>query len=251
MDAPLTIACVHGSTRGIGLAMVEALLTSRPDLHVVATGRSALGCEALDKLKQSAGERLEIRNADITDEPSLAAVMAALGDRGSLRLSINCVGLLHNETMQPEKRLADLDVETLLQSYRVNALGHALVYKHTAPILPRRGRVVIASLSARVGSIEDNRLGGWYGYRSSKAAQNMLTRTAAIELKRRNPETICVALHPGTTETELSRPFRAGVPAQKLFSPERAARALLEVLAGLSAEDSGTFFAWDGSKIPW
>ncbi len=153
--------------------------------------------------------------------------------------------------MKPEKRIADLDAASVLRAFTVNALGPALVIKHFLPTMDRHARTIIANISARVGSITDNRLGGWYAYRASKAAQNMLTRTVAIELARRNTNALCVGLHPGTVETALSEPFRKRVPRERLFTPARAAQQLLAVLEGLGPEDSGGFFAWDGQPIPW
>ena len=167
-------------------------------------------------------------------------------------LIVNCTGLLHDgDGMQPEKRLAEVTPANLERSFAVNALGPLLVAKHFQGLLPREARAVFASLSARVGSIGDNRLGGWYSYRAARAAQNMITRNLSIELRRRARGIICVALHPGTVDTGLSRPFQANVPAQKLFSTERAARQLLAVIDGLGPDDNGGFFAWDARPIPW
>ncbi len=177
------------------------------------------------------------------------------GGRG-LNLVLNVAGLLHRYDHQgagpgPERRLADVTPDWLVESFRVNAAGPLLIAKHVQSLLPRREHAVFASLSARVGSIEDNRLGGWYAYRGSKAAQNMFTRGLAIELKRRCPGIVCVGLHPGTTDTGLSAPFQRGVPAGKLFSPDRAAGHLLAVIDGLGVQDNGSFRAWDGQPIPW
>eukprot|EP00435_Cladocopium_sp_Y103_P076850 s1_g589.t1 len=166
-----------------------------------------------------------------------------------VRLVIDATGLLHNENLKPEKSLAQLDGDQLAQLFAVNATGPALLLKHFLPILPREGKSVFATLSAKVGSIGDNQLGGWHGYRASKAALNQFVRTAAIELKRRKPEAICVALHPGTVATKLSDPFtnkRANVQ-----TPEESASNLLTVVDGLSPEQSGGFFAYDGMALPW
>jgi len=138
-----------------------------------------------------------------------------------------------------------------VRSFRVNALGALLVAKHFQGFFDRNDRVVFASLSARVGSIGDNRLGGWYAYRASKAAQNMITKNLAIELRRRARGVVCVALHPGTVATDLSAPFRGGVPEEKLFDASRAARQLLGVIDSLTPDSNGGFFAWDGEPIPW
>ena len=139
----------------------------------------------------------------------------------------------------------------LARSFQVNAIGPALVAKHFLPRLPKDRPARFAVLSARVGSIEDNRLGGWYGYRASKAALNMLVRSLAIELARTRPLAVCVALHPGTVDTALSRPFQRNVAAQKLFTPAYAAGRLLDVLDGLGPGDSGGFYAYDGTRIPF
>jgi NAD(P)-dependent dehydrogenase (short-subunit alcohol dehydrogenase family) len=144
-----------------------------------------------------------------------------------------------------------LDPAALGQMIAVNAIGPALVAKHLLPLTPRGRPSVFAALSARVGSIGDNRLGGWHGYRASKAALNMLIRTLAIEHRRTRPVGVCVALHPGTVDTALSAPFQSGVRPEKLFSPTRSATALLQVMDRLGPEDSGGFFAWDGAIISW
>ena len=153
--------------------------------------------------------------------------------------------------MQPEKRLGDVTPANLQRSFAVNAIGPLLVAKHFRILLPPRERSIFANLSARVGSIGDNHLGGWYAYRASKAAQNMLTRNLAIELRRRAQGLICIALHPGAVDTGLSRPFQSKVPANRLFSPERAATQLLKIMDRLQPDDSGGFFSWNGERIPW
>ena len=135
--------------------------------------------------------------------------------------------------------------------FDVNTFGVALLGKHLLPVLPRRERAVFGTFSARVGSIDDNRLGGWYSYRASKAAQNMIVKTLALEASRKRPELICVALHPGTVKTDLSQPFSSRVPPGKLFSAEQSCQYLSEVLSGLTPEDTGGFFAWDGESIPY
>jgi NAD(P)-dependent dehydrogenase (short-subunit alcohol dehydrogenase family) len=153
--------------------------------------------------------------------------------------------------MQPEKRLSQVRRAWLERSFAVNAWGPLLLAQAVEEGMPRQLPCHFASLSARVGSIGDNRLGGWYAYRAAKAAQNQLLRTLALEWQRRRPLATITLLHPGTTATALSAPFRGGVPAEKLFSPERAAEHLLDVLASQRPERSGAFLAWDGSPIPW
>jgi NAD(P)-dependent dehydrogenase (short-subunit alcohol dehydrogenase family) len=151
----------------------------------------------------------------------------------------------------PEKALRALEGEAMARAFAINTIGPALIARHLLPLWPRKGRHVLGILSARVGSIADNRLGGWHSYRASKAALNMLVKTFAIELARTHPEAIVVSLHPGTVDSGLSRPFQGQVAPDKLFSPERAAVHLLDVIDNLTPADSGGFFAWDGAPIPF
>ena len=153
------------------------------------------------------------------------------------------------ETHRPEKTWSELDCSQMSRSFALNAIGPALIMKHVLPLLPRQGKAVFATLSARVGSIGDNHLGGWYSYRASKAALNQFVRTASIELRRRQPEAICVALHPGTVDTSLSSPFgKAGLDVQ---SPDVAAKRLIAVIAALSPRDTGGFFDHRGERVQW
>jgi len=186
---------------------------------------------------------------DLEDEASLAAAAAALKDGAPIRRVIVATGLLHADGVMPERSNAALDAAQLLRLYAINAVGPALIAKHFLPLLPRAQPSVFAALSARVGSIGDNRLGGWHSYRASKAALNMLIRTMAIELKRTRPQAILVGLHPGTVDTDLSKPFQRGVPEGRLFTPDESAERLLAVMDGLGAEDSGGVFAWDGARL--
>ena len=190
---------------------------------------------------------------DLADESSVRRAVAEISERvATLEVVINCAGLLHDgDDLFPERKLAHVDPKNLLRLYEVHAVGPLLLAKHVLPLLPRRGRVIFASLSARVGSISDNRLGGWYGYRMSKAAHNMAIKNLSIELRRRARGIICVALHPGTVDTELSRPFSGNVPEDRLFSPARAADQLLRVIDSLDDGHHGGFYAWDGTAIAW
>ena len=246
----MQVALVQGASRGLGLAFVQLLLESDPDLHVIATARHVAQSEALCALRAEVGERLKLLSLDLRDEASLHAASEALMGT-QIDLLINCAGLLHEGRLMPEKALEQVELAHLQQVFAVNAFGPLLVAKHFLPHLRREGRVILANVSARVGSIGDNRLGGWYAYRASKAAQNMLTKTLAIELTRRLPNVLCVALHPGTVETELSRPFCSRVPKDKLFEPRFAAAQLLGVLERLEPHHHGSFLAWDGQEIPW
>jgi NAD(P)-dependent dehydrogenase (short-subunit alcohol dehydrogenase family) len=227
------IAVVIGSG-GIGSALVEAL-------------RAAGEGKAFDDIVVLG--RRSTPALDLLDEASIAACAAWLAARGSVELVIDATGILHGPGMTPEKSWRELDPAVLAQAFAINAIGPALLMKHFLPLLARDRRAVFATLSAKVGSIGDNRLGGWYAYRASKAALNQLVRTASIELRRSRPQAICVALHPGTVDTGLSAPFaRSGLQVQ---APGVAAQRLLTVLAGLKADDSGEFFDYRGERLPW
>ena len=189
---------------------------------------------------------------DVSDDDSLEQLRQLAQDQLSpLRLVIYTAGLLQAGAMTPEKRLSQVNRRDLERSFSVNAWGPLLVAQALEAALPRDQPAQFASLSARVGSIGDNRLGGWYAYRAAKAAQNQLLTTLAIEWRRCLPKMCVTLLHPGTTATALSAPFRSGVAALQLFSPERAARQLLDVLERQSPAASGRFLAWDGAEIPW
>lgn len=242
---------IQGASRGIGLAMVHALL-HHSDAQIFATSRNPEASAALTGLARDFAPRLTTYALDLGDTATIARTAAALAARDIvLDVVINVSGLLHDGKLAPEKRLEDIEAETLLRSLTVNAVGPMLVIKHVFPLLASKQRCVIANLSARVGSISDNRLGGWYSYRASKAAQNMLTKTMAVELARRRPLGACVALHPGTVDTDLSKPFQSRHRQRVLFAAETSATYLLNIIDALSAADNGRFIAYDGSDIPW
>ncbi|MCM2318971.1 MAG: SDR family NAD(P)-dependent oxidoreductase [Pseudomonas sp.] len=184
---------------------------------------------------------------DFADEQSIAAAAEVLAEQGPFHLIINAAGILHGEAFMPEKKLADLNYAQLLATFRINTFGPALVLRHFSRLLDRR-RGVLAVLSAKVGSIEDNRLGGWYSYRASKAALNMLLKTAAIEVRRSNPGAVLLALHPGTVSSRLSQPFRGADIGR---APALAARQMLAVIDGLGPQASGQFHSWSGERLPW
>ncbi len=249
---PVT-AVVVGASRGMGLAFVDSLLHDPAVARVFAASRRAEAEDSLTGLAREHGGRVRALDLDVTAESTVSTAAATIaGETDRVDVVVYCAGLLHDgDAHRPEKRLADVTLESLQRSFAVNAIGPALVAKHFNGLLDRTDRAVFASLSARVGSIDDNRLGGWYGYRASKAAQNMITRNLSIELRRTARGVICVALHPGTVDTTLSRPFQGKVPEGKLFSPTRAAAQLLGVVDQLRPEDNGSFLAWDGQPIPW
>jgi len=176
---------------------------------------------------------------------------------GKLDLLINATGVLHTDTVRPETSMKRLTLESLQINFQINTFGPALLVAAMEPVLRKSNYcqvAKVASLSARVGSIADNRLGGWYSYRASKAALNQLTKTMANEFKMtkgRGTPVVAMVLHPGTVDTKLSKPFQSNVPEDKLFDTERAARQLLEILDKADESDNGKFFAWDGQEIPW
>lgn len=244
-------AMVVGANRGIGHALVEALLERAGSGPIYAACRSPDSAAALQQLA-AVQPRVRPLALDVTDEAGIEAAAAAVkATSPRLSLLINCAGVLHAPGVKPERRLAEVDPAALALSFAVNASGPLLLAKHFHPLLTHEHRAVLANLSARVGSISDNHLGGWYGYRASKAAQNQITRTLSIELGRRARNLVCVALHPGTVDTDLSKPFQSNVHPEKLFDRRRAAQQLLRVLDSLTPAHSGRFYAWDGSEIPW
>lgn len=186
----------------------------------------------------------------IDDEKTIEEAVKKACDHGALDLVIVATGLLSNGSdITPEKNLRDLKLGQLEEYFKVNTIGPSLIAKHTIPKLNKTNKSVFAALSARVGSISDNRIGGWYGYRSSKAALNMMLKCSAIEVARRNKNAIIVGLHPGTVDTNLSKPFQANVPDHQLFSPEKSAEYLMNVVVSLKADQTGKVFAWDAQEI--
>ncbi|MEM7052980.1 MAG: SDR family NAD(P)-dependent oxidoreductase [Pseudomonadota bacterium] len=240
---------VQGASRGIGLGLVQ-ILAGHPRVgHVIATCREPNSASSLLELQS---DIVRVHQLDVSRAGSVNALAGQLCQQQvSIHLLINAAGLLHGPDLMPEKKLEDLNLPSLQQVFAVNTFGPALIFKAFQALMASDGKAVLCAISARVGSISDNRLGGWYAYRASKAALNQLVKTASIELRRRKPNLIVAALHPGTTSTGLSQPFQARVPAQKLFSVEQTSRYLLNVIDGLGTEDSGDFFAWDGARIEW
>ncbi|MEM7378710.1 MAG: SDR family NAD(P)-dependent oxidoreductase [Pseudomonadota bacterium] len=227
---PTTSALVIGASGGLGRALTAALQRRRPAETVVAVSRSEHGL-------------------DITDDTAVAALAARFAhEERRFDCVIDATGILDVDGQRPEKAFREISVAHMARSFAVNALGPALLLKHLMPMLIADRRGVFASLSARIGSIGDNRLGGWVSYRASKAALNQVMRCAAIEAGRSHPHAIVVALHPGTVETELTRRYARG---RYTASPEVAAGQLLDVIDGLEAADSGGFFDFEGKPIAW
>ena len=225
-------AVVIGASGTIGAAVADELESRQAFRRVVRVGRRS-PCRA-----------------DLADEASVARAAADL-DAGGIcaGLVFIATGYLHDMQAGPEKALGQIDPAQMARAFAVNTIGPALVLKHFEKLLPRSGRAIVAALSARVGSIGDNGLGGWYSYRASKAALNQIVRTAAIELRRKRPDSICVALHPGTVASPLSAPFSRN--ANRIQTPADAAPRLVDVLEGLRPAHSGGFFDYEGEPVPW
>lgn len=234
-------AAVVGASGGLGAAFVRALAADPAVDRVYAFARSPLTAD---------GDKITTGRIDIEDEDSITKAAERLGG-DEVHLVLVPTGILHDGELMPERQLKELDPARLARVFAINATGPAVVAKHFLPKLARRTKTVFAALSARVGSISDNRLGGWASYRASKAALNQLLKTIAIEQTRRRPQSIVAALHPGTVDTPLSRPFTSRTPEEKLFTPEQSADYLLGVVDSLTPEDSGGFFAWDGTRIEY
>ena len=246
--------------------MTKLLNSFGPDLRVIIVGASGgigqaflaefeknpqvKGIFALSRKPHANTEgKVSAMAMDFTDEDNVAASATTLKDSGPFDIILIATGLLHGEGISPEKNMRAINHGSFLKSFEVNTVGPALCAKHFLPLLRPDTKTVFAALSARVGSISDNRLGGWYAYRASKAALNMLLKTLSIEFGRRRPKAVICGLHPGTVDTGLSAPFQGNVPEGKLFTPEFSAKKMIKVIDDVSSENTGALFAWDGKKI--
>lgn len=243
---------VIGGNRGIGLALVEAQL-ERPDIaNVIATHRPTANLNRLTQLQEQYGRKLRLQPLDVTCEESLQAFSRFLATQAeAIDLAIHAAGLLHDDNIAPEKSLAQCRSTNLMRLFQVNSIAPLMVAAALIPTQDRNHRFTFAALSAMVGSIGDNRLGGWYGYRASKTALNQFIKTLANECRIKYPRAAIVAIHPGTTDTDLSRPFQNNVSPEKLYSPGLTADRLLNVLESIDENRSGEFLNWDGRNIPW
>lgn len=224
------LAIIIGASGGIGTAIHASLAASGSYEQIWGTTRS--GTHALD----------------LRDEASIEALAQKASSSGmDLRLVFDATGYLHGEQGGPEKSWSAINAETMAYQFAINAIGPALLMKHFLPLLPREGRSVFATISAKVGSISDNQLGGWYGYRAAKAALNQLVKTAAIELTRKRPNAVCLALHPGTVATQLSDPFAKN--NVRLQTPQQSTTAMLNVIKRAKPEQSGNLIAYNGVII--
>lgn len=241
---------IAGISGAIGQALAERYLHDQPAQSLIGL------CRQPDKVPAPIREHENVTlipwQADTPlSEAVIGQLAEVLGPSGQLHTLIYAAGLLHDDQMFPEKRLQDLDPDTMSRAFQVNCIGFGMLVQSLAPWFrgPHLSRV--AAISAKVGSISDNRFGGWYAYRCSKAALNMLVRNLSIELPRRYAPVTCVALHPGTTESPLSEPFAQSLAKLTVHRPEDTARNLYRILEQLSENDNGRFINWDGADLPW
>jgi NAD(P)-dependent dehydrogenase (short-subunit alcohol dehydrogenase family) len=234
-------ALIFGASGGIGADVVAALAHDPRCARIFAVSRAPM----------AASGKIHRLRFDLTEESSIGEAVAAARVEGPLDLVFVATGVLHGATLQPEKTWRALDPQALAQAFAINAIGPALIAKHALGALNREHKSVFAALSARVGSISDNRSGGWHSYRAAKTALNMLIRNFTIELAHRNTSAVCLALHPGTVDTGLSAPFQIGLPTGQLTTPALAAQHLLAVIDAATPQDSGALVGWDGAKIPY
>jgi len=255
----MAVAFIQGASRGIGLEFARCL-SARGSVKVVAGCRDPDNAVHLHNL-----HNVTVVKCDVTKESDIKEVSSEIfANFGKLDFAINVSGILH-PSGRGETRLQDVTVDALQETFLVNTFGPLIMAKHFGPLLQKgEGLIgtqssknnkqhsgVLAHISARVGSISDNRLGGWYGYRMSKAALNMANRNLSVEFGRGKNKLVCLVLHPGTTDTDLSRPYHKGVPKDKLFTPEFSVKHMMEIIDSAGVEDSGRYVAWDGSDIPF
>ena len=238
-------AIVFGGSGGIGQALLDHLVKKYANIHIVVPLRAS---SKTPEISHNQSQKIDFINWDPKEEQTLIDGLAPYSDQ-RFDLCLSAIGALHTETLTPEKKLAQLDIDHFLWSYECNAVSHAMILKHIAPKMNKKEPSIMGFLSARVGSIGDNKLGGWYSYRAAKAALNMIIKTASIEMKRYNKNLSIVGIHPGTVNTNLSEPFQSHVPEHKLFTPEQSADYIFDnIIDKVTVEDSGHVFAWDGEK---
>ena len=242
-------ALVVGASRGVGLAITRYLLQEQATQRIYATYRGPATAAGLLELND---ERLHTFRADVTKTQDLQQIVASMQANGDHPdWVINAAGILHENGRQPEKSLSQCRQDWLMRLFLVNSVGPLMLAKAVIPLMRKDRPGHFAVLSAMVGSIADNRLGGWYGYRASKAALNQFMRTLAVECRRSHPQLCITAIHPGTTDTSLSRPYQANVKPGKLYTPAQSAARILKQVSAVKAEQSGHFINWDGKPIPW
>ena len=239
------ITVVIGARSTIGSSIIEKLAKDGTVDQVVAISR-----EGSPQRKEN-GAKIESISCNYSEESIRGICEGLKTTEGSITQVIICNGILHTDRIFPEKRLEDISFATVSEVMHINTIIPLLWLANIGPLLKSKQACRVAILSARVGSISDNRSGGWYAYRASKAALNMVIKTAAIEFRRRAPNVKIIAFHPGTTDTKLSKPFQRSVPDGKIFTPDFVAGALLKLLKTLDPHSEEDFFDWNGQPVPW
>ncbi len=242
------VGIVCGASRGIGLSMVELLLAEHNIEKIYATTRD-INNESLCKLKSSYPNKLIISELTANNELDYVNLSNDVKNSGGIDFIINCIGVLHFSSNTPERRVDDLNSEDLIKSFQTNTFPTLFLAKHFKSLIRKSDKPLLCALSAKVGSIDDNSSGGWYGYRMSKAALNMAIKNLSIEFNRLNKNSIVVAVHPGTTETDLSKPFLA--MAKKKYIVHKPRQTAENILATLACAKNGQFLSWDGAGIKW
>tara|TARA_Y100000591_G_scaffold324086_1_gene342937 strand:- start:842 stop:1561 length:720 start_codon:yes stop_codon:yes gene_type:complete len=231
---------IIGSSGAIGSGFVRYYENQNPSNLIYSLSRK--------EIKYS---NVNIKNVliDIEDEETIKSAASICSEQGTFDKIIIATGVLHDENLSPEKSLRHLDKEKLEKVFSINTFGPAIISRYFIPLLNKEKSSFLGFLSARVGSISDNRMGGWYSYRASKAALNMIIKSLSIEVARNNPNAIIVGLHPGTVDSNLSNPFQKNVADGKLFTPDYSIEKMTSVIDNLTSQNSGDCFAWDGERI--
>ncbi|XP_061601065.1 C-signal [Cololabis saira] len=263
MAAP--IALIQGASRGLGLEFCKYILKNQSLAAVVATCRNPDGAAELRGLVGQHPGRVTVLQLDVNREEDIRGAADQVKQTfGRLDLIVNSSAMLH-PSGKGETSLRDVTAQGIISTLTTNTVGPLVMAKHFSPLLQKGGggfgqqpaekakqhSGIIVNITAKVGSIGDNGLGGWYSYRMSKAALNMATRNLSIELGRGRPRVVCVSVHPGTVNTDLSRPYHKNVPKDKLFSPEHSVKCLMSIINSLSIEKTGKAYNWDGTELPW
>lgn len=239
-EGDLKVAVI-GASGGLGQAFVEHF-SAQSNVEIIhAFSRNQMKFE---------NEKIENHKMDILSEQSIQDAFTDIGEAVLFDIVVVATGFLHDQNVSPEKAIRDINIDNFHQVFSVNTFGPALLAKHFLPRLQSDRKSVFACLSARVGSISDNRLGGWYAYRASKAALNMILKNAAIEIYRKNKKATIIGMQPGTVDTRLSKPFQRNVQEDQLFTPEHSSSSLLTVINDLTPEQSGKVFDFAGEEVP-
>ncbi|KAK4002765.1 hypothetical protein OUZ56_004567 [Daphnia magna] len=259
----MAVVIVQGASRGLGLQFCKVLASRADVAKVIATSRRAENEATLHSMQSQFPNKMVLINVDVTKENNIKQVVPKIMEEstGKIDLLLNCSAILH-PSGKGETSLRDVSFEGLRTTFETNTIGPVLTAKYFSPLLLKSSGLfgkqagkkhsgILVNLTAKVSSISDNQVGGWYSYRLSKSALNMATKNLSIELGRGKSKVICVALHPGTVDTDLSRPYHKGVPADKLFSTEKSVNYLMSIIDKLSVEDTGKCLAWDGNAIPF